>query len=87
MVSDVHRTLMYGGIFFYPATKDSPKGKLRLLYECNPMAYIMESAGGLATTGLKPILDVQPTTIHDRCPIFLGSKEDVEDVIQLYAAK
>jgi fructose-1,6-bisphosphatase I len=87
MVSDVHRTLKYGGIFFYPATTDSPKGKLRLLYECNPMAYIMESAGGLATTGTMDVLDIVPTTIHDRCPIFLGSKEDVEDVIRLYAAK
>jgi fructose-1,6-bisphosphatase I len=84
MVSDVHRTLKYGGIFMYPATVDSPKGKLRLLYECNPMAYIMEAAGGLATTGHKPVLDVEPETIHDRCPIFLGSREDVEDIIELY---
>ncbi|EDV26526.1 uncharacterized protein TRIADDRAFT_37385 [Trichoplax adhaerens] len=85
MVSDVHRTLMYGGIFMYPANVKSPKGKLRLLYECIPMAYVMEQAGGLATTGEKDILDVEPKSIHDRCPIFLGSKRDVEDVIDLYS--
>lgn len=84
MVADVHRTLKYGGIFMYPATKDSPKGKLRLLYECNPMAYIIENAGGLATNGKKPILDIVPESIHQRTPIFLGSKEDVEDIINLY---
>nr|CAD7198249.1 unnamed protein product [Timema douglasi] len=81
MVADVHRTLKYGGIFMYPATKDSPKGKLRLLYECNPMAYILTQAGGLAYNGNIPILDVVPETIHQRAPIFLGSKEDVEDVL------
>ncbi|XP_067130654.1 fructose-1,6-bisphosphatase 1 isoform X2 [Centruroides vittatus] len=84
MVADVHRTLKYGGIFMYPATKESPKGKLRLLYECNPMAFIMENAGGLATNGKKPILDIVPENIHQRSPIFLGSKEDVEDIINLY---
>nr|CAD7453633.1 unnamed protein product [Timema tahoe] len=81
MVADVHRTLKYGGIFMYPATKDSPKGKLRLLYECNPMAYILTQAGGVASNGKIPILDVVPETIHQRAPIFLGSKEDVEDVL------
>lgn len=83
MVADVHRTIKYGGIFLYPATKDSPKGKLRLLYECNPMAYILTQAGGLASTGKIPILDVQPESIHQRCPIFLGSKDDVEDVLAI----
>jgi fructose-1,6-bisphosphatase I len=81
MVADVHRTLLNGGIFLYPGTTDAPKGKLRLLYECNPMAYIMEQAGGLATTGKGSILDIQPTQIHERSPIFLGSKEDVEELI------
>jgi fructose-1,6-bisphosphatase I len=81
MVADVHRTLKYGGIFAYPATADAPKGKLRLLYECIPMAYIIEQAGGLATTGTTPILDLQPEAIHQRSPIFLGSKDDVEDLI------
>lgn len=81
MVADVHRTLLYGGIFMYPATSDAPNGKLRLLYECNPMAYILENAGGLATTGTIPILDIQPKKIHERSPIFLGSKEDVEELM------
>jgi len=84
MVADVHRTIKYGGIFMYPATSDSPNGKLRLLYECNPMAFIVEQAGGLATTGKTPILDVVPQKIHQRVPIFLGSKGDVQDIIDLY---
>merc|ERR1712002_985413 len=84
MVADVHRTIKYGGIFMYPATADSPKGKLRLLYECNPMAFVMEQAGGKASTGKLPILDVQPTDIHQRTPIFLGSSLDVQEIIDLY---
>ncbi|CAB3365482.1 Hypothetical predicted protein [Cloeon dipterum] len=83
MVADVHRTLKYGGIFMYPATKDAPKGKLRLLYECNPMAFIISQAGGLASNGVKPILDLVPEGIHQRAPIFLGSKDDVQDVLDL----
>lgn len=79
MVADVHRTLLYGGIFAYPADKKSPSGKLRLLYECFPMAYILEKAGGRATTGKMNILDVVPIDIHSRAPIILGSREDVED--------
>lgn len=85
MVADVHRTLLYGGIFGYPADKKSKKGKLRLLYECFPMAFLVEKAGGLATTGTERVLDVVPEGIHDRGPIFLGSKEDVEDLIKVYA--
>lgn len=88
MVADVHRTIKYGGIFLYPATTASPNGKLRLLYECIPMAYLVTQAGGLATNGKIPILDVQPETIHQRCPTFLGSKEDVEElhvVLKKYA--
>jgi len=83
MVADVHRTLKYGGIFMYPATVDAPSGKLRVLYECMPMAYIMEQAGGLASTGTLPILDLVPNRLHERSPIFLGSKEDVEDVLKV----
>jgi len=83
-VADVHRTLVYGGIFMYPGTKDTPKGKLRLMYECNPMAFIMEQAGGVATTGHMRILDVVPEAIHQRVPIFLGSKDDVQDVLDMY---
>ncbi|KAB0802025.1 hypothetical protein PPYR_04211 [Photinus pyralis] len=83
MVADVHRTIKYGGIFIYPATTSSPKGKLRLLYECIPMAYLISNAGGLASNGKIPILDVQPENIHQRSPIFLGSKLDVEDVLDV----
>lgn len=83
MVADVHRTLKYGGIFMYPRTAAAPNGKLRMLYECMPMAWIMENAGGMASTGTMPILDVVPKKIHERSPIFLGSKEDVEDVLAI----
>jgi len=84
MVADVHRTLKYGGVFMYPATSDAPKGKLRLLYECNPMAYIMEQAGGMATNGKIPILDIVPTEIHQRTPIYLGSNTDIQEILDLY---
>ncbi len=77
MVGDAHRTLMYGGIFAYPGDKKNPDGKLRLCYECNPMAYIIEQAGGRAIDGKKRILEVQPTTLHQHTPVFLGSVEDV----------
>ncbi|KAL9924826.1 fructose-1,6-bisphosphatase 1 isoform X1 [Glossina fuscipes] len=81
MVADVHRTIKYGGIFIYPATKSSPNGKLRLLYECNPMAYLMIQAGGLASDGKRSILDIIPQKIHERSPIFLGSTLDVEEAL------
>jgi len=81
MVADVHRTIKYGGIFIYPATFSSKNGKLRLLYECNPMAYIVEKAGGKASAGKVDILDVVPTAIHQRSPIYLGSKLDVEEAL------
>ncbi|OCH85308.1 fructose-1,6-bisphosphatase [Obba rivulosa] len=84
MVADVHRTLLYGGIFGYPDDKKSKSGKLRLLYEAFPMAFLTEQAGGLATTGTKRILDIVPTNIHERCPVFLGSKDDVLDLIRFY---
>uniref|UniRef100_A0A674GAX3 Fructose-1,6-bisphosphatase 1 n=1 Tax=Taeniopygia guttata TaxID=59729 RepID=A0A674GAX3_TAEGU len=81
MVADVHRTLMYGGIFMYPANQKSPKGKLRLLYECNPMAFIIEQAGGMATTGTEAVLDVKPENIHQRVPLILGSPDDVQEYL------
>ncbi|CAK4077034.1 unnamed protein product [Aphanomyces euteiches] len=84
MVSDVHRTLLYGGIFFYPADSKSKSGKLRLLYEANPMSFIVEQAGGLSTTGSKRVLDLIPTAIHERSPIFLGCKRDVNRILELY---
>lgn len=82
MVADVHRTLMYGGIFLYPANTKSPQGKLRLLYEGNPMAYIIEQAGGMATTGTKNVLDIVPESIHQREPIVLGSRDDVLEYLE-----
>ncbi|KAL0870429.1 hypothetical protein ABMA27_005430 [Loxostege sticticalis] len=82
MVADVHRTIKYGGIFMYPATKSAPSGKLRLLYECNPMSFIVTEAGGLATNGTIPILDIVPTGIHQRAPCYLGSKGDVEELLK-----
>ena len=84
MVADIHRTLVYGGIFLYPANKKSPSGKLRLLYECNPIAYVMEKAGGLATTGDKDILDIVPTEIHQKAPVVMGSSEDVQEFLEIY---
>lgn len=83
MVADMHRTIKYGGIFMYPATKSNPNGKLRLLYECNPMAHLVEQAGGLASNGNERILDIVPKGYHDRQPIFIGSKLDVEDYLAL----
>jgi fructose-1,6-bisphosphatase I len=74
MVADVHRNLIKGGIFMYPGTIEKPKGKLRLLYECNPFAFISEVAGGRATNGKERILDVQPTELHQRSPLFIGSR-------------
>ena len=73
VVSDVHRNLIKGGIFMYPGTTDKPNGKLRLLYECNPFAFIMEMAGGRATNGEIRILDILPTELHQRTPFFIGS--------------
>jgi fructose-1,6-bisphosphatase I len=80
MVADVHRNLVKGGIFMYPGTTDKPKGKLRLLYECNPFAFIVERAGGLATNGKIRILDIQPTELHQRTPLFIGSKLMMEEL-------
>jgi fructose-1,6-bisphosphatase I len=77
LVADAHRTLLKGGIFAYPADHKSPGGKLRLLYEANPMAYLFEQAGGAATNGVDRILDIVPKGLHDRTPLVLGSKQDV----------
>ena len=77
MVADAHRTLLKGGIFAYPADSKSKSGKLRLLYEANPMAFLFEQAGGAATSGKERILDIIPTELHQRTPLILGSKDDV----------
>jgi fructose-1,6-bisphosphatase I len=84
MVSDVHRTLQYGGVFMYPGDSKSPNGKLRLLYEGNPMAFLCEQAGGVATDGRERILDKVPTDIHCRTPIFLGCKRDMDTVSEFF---
>lgn len=88
MVADVHRILNRGGIFMYPADAREPDkpGKLRLMYEANPMAMIVEQAGGLATDGKQRMLDIQPTKLHQRVPVFLGSKNEVERVLQYHQA-
>lgn len=80
MVGDIHRNLIKGGIFMYPGTTARPEGKLRLLYECNPMAFIMEVAGGTASNGKGRILEIQPQALHERTPLFLGSKGMMEDL-------
>lgn len=79
MVADIHRTLHYGGIFMYPSDSSSPTGKLRLVYEVNPMAFIVEQAGGRATDGRQRVLDIQPDSLHQRVPCFIGSEDDVRD--------
>jgi fructose-1,6-bisphosphatase I len=88
MVADVHRIMTRGGIFMYPADKREPgkPGKLRLLYEANPMSFLVEQAGGAATNGLQRILDVQPAALHERVAVFLGSKEEVERVTAYHRA-
>ncbi|HEY9186210.1 MAG TPA: class 1 fructose-bisphosphatase [Salegentibacter sp.] len=78
MVSDIHRNMIKGGIFIYPKSSKASNGKLRLLYECNPMAYIIEQAGGKASNGFSRIMDIQPTELHQRAPFFAGSKNMVE---------
>jgi fructose-1,6-bisphosphatase I len=81
LVADFHRNLLKGGIYIYPATLKAPKGKLRLMYEANPLAFLAEQAGGLATDGKQRILDIEPTDLHQRVPLFIGSKEMVEKVM------
>jgi fructose-1,6-bisphosphatase I len=78
MVADIHRNLLKGGIFLYPTTSKSPKGKLRLQYECNPLSFIQKQAGGKYTDGVSDILEIVPTELHQRVPIALGSSELVE---------
>lgn len=89
MVADIHRTLLYGGIYMYPADAAKGNGKLRILYECFPMAVIMERAGGSASTGMfkgkiTRVLDLQPKSIHEKCPVLIGCKRDVDRVLSYY---
>lgn len=82
LVSDCHRNLIKGGIFMYPATSTYPNGRLRLLYECNPMSFLVENAGGMGTDGKQRILDIVPTELHQRVPLFVGSKNMVEKALE-----
>jgi fructose-1,6-bisphosphatase I len=79
LVADFHRNLLYGGLFMYPGSKKAPNGKLRVLYEAAPLAFIAERAGGLATDGKQRILDIVPTELHQRTPLFIGSPDDVRE--------
>ncbi len=81
MVADVHRTLIKGGIFGYPADKKNTSGKLRLLYEASPMSFLITQAGGKATTGKEDILNIKPEKIHQRVPVFLGSKKEIDQLL------
>jgi fructose-1,6-bisphosphatase I len=87
MVADIHRTLLYGGIYCYPGDAKNPNGKLRLMYENNPLAYIVENAGGAASDGHRRILEVKPTSLHQRIPLFIGSAEDVRILEEFLAGK
>ncbi|MFC1726168.1 class 1 fructose-bisphosphatase [candidate division KSB1 bacterium] len=87
LVADFHRNLLYGGVFLYPGDKKVPKGKLRLLYEANPMAFIAESAGGAASDGKTRILDIAPEKLTQRTPLIIGSKKDVEMAEKFIAGK
>ncbi|MBC7790065.1 MAG: class 1 fructose-bisphosphatase [Anaerolineae bacterium] len=78
LVADIHRNLLGGGVFAYPANQKSPKGKLRLLYEANPLSFIVEQAGGAATNGTNRILDIYPTDLHQRTPLYIGGVDEVE---------
>ena len=82
LVGDFHRTLLKGGIYMYPGTTDKPRGKLRLLYENAPLAFLCERAGGAASDGERPILDIVPDDLHQRTPLFIGSKGDVEEAVR-----
>lgn len=83
MIADFHRNLLKGGVFLYPSTNQSPNGKLRLMYECNPMAFIAEQAGGLASTGSDRVMDLMPSELHQRCPLYIGSKNMVQKAVDM----
>jgi fructose-1,6-bisphosphatase I len=87
LVADVHRTLLYGGIYCYPGDRTNPKGKLRLMYENNPLAFIVESAGGKASDGRTRIMDIPPENLHQRSPLFIGSPDDVALVEEFIAGR
>jgi fructose-1,6-bisphosphatase I len=83
LVADFHRNMLKGGIYIYPATTKSPKGKLRLMYECNALAFIAEQAGGIATDGKRRILEITPTSLHERTPFYVGSSNMVVEASKI----
>lgn len=90
MVADIHRTLIKGGIFIYPHSKKYPNGKLRLMYECNPLSFIIEQAGGKASNGKQRIMDIEPVSIHQQTPIYIGSPDNVDkalEFLEMYEAE
>ncbi|MBC6990227.1 class 1 fructose-bisphosphatase [Hymenobacter sp. BT491] len=87
LVADFHRNLLKGGIYMYPATKKSPEGKLRLMYECNTLAFIVEQAGGKSSNGQIRTMEIEPKGLHDRCPFFIGSMELVEKAEEFMASE
>lgn len=87
LVADFHRTLLRGGVFLYPPTKKDPSGKLRLLYEANPMAFLAEQAGGMATDGVRRILEKKPVSLHERTSLILGSKEETGRVLDFWTPR
>ena len=82
MVADVHRILVQGGVFLYPPTAKNPQGKIRLMYEANPMAMIVEQAGGKASDGTGAVLEIEPTELHQRTPVIMGSANEVDHVLK-----
>ena len=88
MIADIHRVLINGGVFLYPTDRKlrakNQEGKLRLLYEANPMSFVVEQAGGLASTGTQRIMELQPTNLHQRCPVIMGSKSEVERIVSYH---
>ena len=83
LVADFHRNLLKGGIFLYPGDVKSPEGKLRLMYEANPLGYVAEQAGGAAYSATQPILDIQPERLHQRTPLILGNRAEVEQTVSI----
>jgi fructose-1,6-bisphosphatase I len=83
LVADFHRTMIQGGIYMYPADSKATNGKLRLLYECAPLAMVARQAGGWASTGTQDVLDIQATELHQRVPLYIGSRGDVEEAVRL----
>lgn len=84
LVADFHRNLLKGGIYMYPATAANPEGKLRLMYECNALAFVVEQAGGKASTGLQRIMEIKPQSLHQRCPLYIGSEEMVDRLTSFF---